>query len=90
MTFWLVMWISFSCPGGALTRWLGADPPEWAKPLICRVAPQYEIYSRKRDAYRQAESLACGPSNPALYWCKNLKCWGRKIHCRTVIEIENK
>lgn len=81
--WWLVAWISFSCPGGMLA-------PAWpaaARPFVCTRVTARAIYSRREDADRQVRSVG-QVAAPTLSWCRNLRCWDKQIEWKTVAEIK--
>lgn len=88
MTWYLLTYLTFSCPGGAVARFLWTDTPDAIKSLICTVTVEKEIYTHRERAYKETRKLACGSSRPQLSWCKNLKCSDKKITCTTNIEIQ--
>jgi len=52
---------------------------------VCERVVKHEIYSRRADAERQVRVV--GPS-ARLSWCRNLKCFEKKIDWKTVAVID--
>lgn len=68
MSYFTVLWLSFACPGG----WFSGMVPEAARPYVCRVQPETDVYGSREEAERKLMSL--GPSaHPRLFVWTNLR-----------------
>lgn len=84
MTFYLLTYLAFSCPG-----WFGGKLiPGPLRPMVCQQEARREFFTSKAQAYRETEELACTPANPKLELCKGFRCKEKKISCTTKIAIE--
>jgi len=83
MTWFLVSWIAYSCPGGLF----GKLVPEAVRPIVCELAVETEIHSDKQRAYRAVAKAGCA-ARPTISWCKGLKCHAKKVTCPTELHIE--
>lgn len=83
MTWWLVVWVTYSCPGGLF----GGLVPTSARPLVCAQITETAVVSSRRKAHRAVKKAGCSAA-PSLYWCKGLKCYEKEIECPTVLRIE--
>lgn len=82
MTWYLVAWVAWSCPGG----WLGSlAVPAAARPLVCRAEPRYLVTANREHARRQVR--AEGPS-AALSRCRALRCTPQPVTWTTVAQFE--
>lgn len=81
MTWLLVSWIGWTCPGGLLAGFW----PSSAKPLVCQPKAETAIYTQGAQAYRKVREIGPGAR---LQGYQGLK--GRDIPIRwtTTAEIE--
>lgn len=79
-TWYLITWISWSCPGGILSGlW-----PEQAKPLLCTPQPQLELETRPDQALKRLRE-----HHPArVYVFNGLKRKELKVNVETHITAE--
>jgi hypothetical protein len=84
MTYFIVLWLAYACPGGILSGiW-----PEVAKPLICAPELKVERFSDRKQAESKIKDL--GPmASSRIQWCKGLKCYDIKIQWESVVKIGN-
>ncbi len=69
MTWILVAWISWTCPGGPISGLV----PAAARPLVCRPAPRHELYDPARRPRAQARVRELG-AGAELRVCRGLRC----------------
>lgn len=72
MTWLLVAWISWVCPGGG---WLAPAWPAKLRPLVCAPQARQELYDPARAAAARRRVQDLGP-DAALYSCRGLRCLG--------------
>ena len=82
MSYYLVAWIAFSCPGGLLSGLI----PGAARPLVCSREARVELIPRKADAERKVRELGPGAAS-RLWWCRGLKCSDVKVSWESVVKI---
>ena len=69
MTFYLVLWLGYSCPGGILSGFI----PAAAKPLVCRSEAKYEMYDPARIEKAKSRIRELGPA-AMFFSCRGFKC----------------
>ena len=53
MTFFLVSWVAYTCPGG----WFGGLVPAQARPLVCQPSAKVESFDRLERARKRVVEL---------------------------------
>lgn len=85
MSIFVVMWLSWACPGGPLTSWLG---PVFQR-LRCEPQVRMMAYPDEDQAEATARKLGCD-AVPALCEIRpngRIKC--REIKCSEVMSIDD-
>ena len=82
MTWFLVLSIGMTCPGGLLSGLI----PAAARPYVCSREPRAEIFTRQADAHRRVRELGPGAR---LLACRGLRCEERRVSWSQVVEIED-
>lgn len=59
MTWFMVTWLAWSCPGG----WFSGLVPAPARPLLCQPRTEHQVYTRPQEAYSQIERLGPGSAS---------------------------
>lgn len=78
MTWYLVAWISWTCPGGFLSGlW-----PAAVRPMLCQPKPESRVVSGPREARGLVAPGA------RLYQCGGLKCRELSVVWSSVVKIE--
>ena len=72
MTWFLVVWVAWVCPGGS---WFAPAWPAKLRPVVCSPTARYELYDPARAAKARQRVAALGP-DAALYTCRGLACRG--------------
>jgi len=67
MTYYLVLIVAWTCPGG----WFGGFIPAKARPLICEYRPEAIFFDRQDRA--RARAIKEGPGSRLLS-CKGFRC----------------
>lgn len=81
MTWYLVIYIGFTCPGG----WLGGLLiPKGIGLLACQKTPTHTILTDKKEVMRLVREQGPGIR---VFWCKNLKCSEKKVEWSQVVEV---
>lgn len=81
MTWYLVAWVSWTCPGGMLSGiW-----PAAARPLICAPHAEDMLCSRRADAERKVRELGPG-AGVRLFAFRGLR--GREIDLTWSTKLE--
>lgn len=80
MTWYLLTWLAWTCPGGPL----GGLVPAPARPLVCRAEPRLELYdpARLERAKARTRELGCSAQ---LRRCRGLVCSSNMVSCETVM-----
>lgn len=81
MTYWLILSIAYSCPGG----WFSGAIPSQARPFICQRQPSHSFAGHATEAVRQLKALGPGAR---LFACRNLRCQEREVRWSTVLEVD--
>ena len=81
MTWYLVLSIGLSCPGGLLSGLI----PQAVRPFVCAREPREEIIPREADAHKRVRELGPGVQ---LRACKGLRCRNVPVTWSQVAEIE--
>lgn len=83
-TWFFVVTVAWSCPGGMLSRFI----PDRAKPVLCEVAETRTTqFMRKDDALTWVNKS--GPyALPAMFWCQAGRCWSKPLSWSQVAEIK--
>ena len=80
MTWYLIIALSYSCPGGLLSGlW-----PAQAKPFICQSNPTQYIETKADQALKRVRES----EKPRIWKCKNLKCSELDIETTVSINVE--
>jgi hypothetical protein len=74
MTWFLIIWVSWSCPGGLFAP---AWPPA-SRPIVCAPRPELQILSTE-DAAQRAVRAAGRAGAPRLYSCRWLRCREQRV-----------
>lgn len=82
MTWFLILWVAYACPGGFLVS--GAIPAG-AKPLACQARPEWALETRPERALKRAKEAGCGAR---VFSCRNLKCEERRVECPVGFSVE--
>lgn len=83
MTYWLIVYIGFACPGG----WFSSLIPAAARPVACKAKPEQEFYSSRKLADKRV--LDIGPSSATrLFECKAFRCREKDVDWTPTVEIE--
>ena len=83
MTWYLVAWVAWNCPGG----WLGnAAIPAAARPLACQPAPRTAFAANRREAVR----LLLDHPGATLEWCERLRCRPRSAEWQSHLVVDGK
>ena len=83
MTWVLVTWLAYSCPGGPLGHLL----PNALKPFACTQTVEVKVIGNKKRAYHAVEKAGCA-ARPRIFWCKGLKCYEKKVECPVGLYIQ--
>lgn len=65
MSWYLVTWIAWACPGDILSKVTGGLPPK-VRPLICEERVESEAFSRRDIAERKVDELGA-EARPRLW-----------------------
>lgn len=84
MTYWLLTYMTFSCPGWILSGVI----PDSVAPMVCENNLEAQLISSKREAYALAEKMELKEKHPTLYYCRGLKCWQKEISVKKTVEIK--
>lgn len=84
MTWWLLTYLSISCPGWILSGMIPAS----VTPLVCEQKSEARLVSSKTEAYKLAIEYQLKDRQPKLYFCKGLKCWEKTISTVKSVEIK--
>lgn len=82
MSWFLVLWVGYSCPGGMLSGLV----PVTARPYVCAREPRSEILTRRSDAERKVRDVGPGAR---LLSCRGLRCSEVRVTWSQVAEIED-
>lgn len=83
MTYWLILHLTYACPGG----WLGGAIPAAVRPYVCSQRPAHEFAGHRAEAVRRVRELGPG-ARTRLYWCRGLRCWERAVRWVPTLEVE--
>ena len=83
MTYYLLTYLAFSCPG-----FIGGVIPDTIKPMVCMQTSEAELIPSKKEAWKKAEALTLAGRSPRLYWCRGLKCSEKEISVNKSVTIK--
>lgn len=72
MHYFLVVYLSWTCPGGWFSGWV----PTSLQPLVCEAGPEVETYDRLDRAMKRITDLG---EDAELMECYGLRCKNRPI-----------
>lgn len=82
MTWYLVSFLAYSCPGG----WFEGLVPEQARPFVCKPEVRMEAYDRLGRAQDRVKAL--GPSSLSrLTTVKGLRLAPLKVEWKQIVEF---
>lgn len=80
---YLVLWISWACPGGPLTNWIGPV----GKRLLCEPEPRVMQYPDREQAEDTVRKLGCDSHTAMCEIRKNGRLWCEEVKCEHVVKI---
>ncbi len=80
MTWYLVLSIGLSCPGGMLSGFI----PQAIRPYVCTREPRAEIIPREADAHARVRQIGPGAR---LMACRGLRCRDVRVEWSQVAKI---
>ena len=82
MTWFLVLWISWVCPGG----WLGAKTiPAEHQRFVCTAKPDWTVESNREHALKKVRQAGC---QARFFECHGLRCREKEVSCETKLSVE--
>lgn len=85
MTWYMVAWLSWACPGG----WFSGLVPAPARPILCKPCIEHKVFDRASDAYVKIESLGPG-TGATLTEYRGLRRKDRSITWAAYVTIEGR
>ena len=83
MSYWLVLYLTWACPGGWLGQKAIAEP---LRPFVCAPTPSFALLDRQGAAEAMIRRL--GPiAAPQLHACRGFRCKQVSVEWRTTLEL---